>query len=482
MVGTGNDKISFKKALDRINRRQLDEIGTEKSREKPINILDRKIKNLENEKKELEKYKNLRYEIEENKKNLEKEIANLKNENDFLKEIKIISEEENLEKEKIKIKEKILEENIDKINLINNEISEMKNKNISELKSEKKINNKKNKLNKKIIIYFLIIILFNILQFFIIKNKLINYILISTIPAYLLACIIIKNKLNKKIKINNNIEKNDLINLEKINNKENEKNILEKNNKNLKNEINNLKNNLIIKINSEKEKIKNNYLNKIEKDEINILINAKNVNLELEKLQNEINDKIIKLNTLEIERKNIEPKLENLSKMEEELVNNNEKMSTLKKVNFSFELAKEILEKSYEEMKNNITPKFTNNLSKTISEITNQKYKKIAFNDEKGLIIELDNGNYVPASKLSIGTIDQLYLSLRLSMADELSKEKMPIILDEVFAYYDNDRLLNTLKYINTEFKEHQVIIFTCTNREKEILKNINIDFNLIEI
>lgn len=168
--------------------------------------------------------------------------------------------------------------------------------------------------------------------------------------------------------------------------------------------------------------------------------------------------------------------------MEEELVNNNEKMSTLKKVNFSFELAKEILEKSYEEMKNNITPKFTNSLSKTISEITNQKYKKIAFNDEKGLVIELDNGNYVPVSKLSIGTIDQLYLSLRLSMADELSKEKMPIILDEVFAYYDNDRLLNTLKYINTEFKEHQVIIFTCTNREKEILKNINIDFNLIEI
>ena len=70
---------------------------------------------------------------------------------------------------------------------------------------------------------------------------------------------------------------------------------------------------------------------------------------------------------------------------------------------------------------------------------------KIMFNDEVGLIIELGNGNYVPASKLSIGTIDQLYLSLRLSMAEELSNEKLPIILDEAFAYYDEERLENIL-------------------------------------
>ena len=94
----------------------------------------------------------------------------------------------------------------------------------------------------------------------------------------------------------------------------------------------------------------------------------------------------------------------------------------------------------------------------------------------------MENGNYVPASKLSIGTIDQLYLSLRLSMVEELSKEKMPIILDEAFAYYDTERLENILKYINEKFIGHQIIIFTCTNREKEILKNLNINFNNIEL
>ena len=43
LVGTGSDNVSYKRAMDRINKRQLDEIGTEKSREKPINILQRKL-------------------------------------------------------------------------------------------------------------------------------------------------------------------------------------------------------------------------------------------------------------------------------------------------------------------------------------------------------------------------------------------------------------------------------------------------------
>ena len=477
--------------MDRINRRQLDEIGTGKSREKPINILQRKIEYLENEKKEFKKYENIIYEIEENKNNLKNEINNLENENNLLKEIKLISDKENIEKEKIKIKENIKNENNEKINIIKKEIIDTKNnnKNILELNTEKiknnkKINKEKNKLNKKLIIFFILINLMNILQFIFVKNKLINFIFLLTVPTYLIFCFLIKNKLNKKIKKEEEIEKNNLINLEKIkkeiNNKENEIKILENNNINLENEINNSKNNLLLKINLEKEKIKNNYLNKIEKNKLNNLINEKNINFEMENLQNEISNKKIKLTSIELERKNTNLKLENLSKIEEELVNNKEKLSTLQKINLSFQLAKEILEQSYEKMRNTVTPRFTQELSKNISEITDGKYNKIMFNDEVGLIIELGNGNYVPASKLSIGTIDQLYLSLRLSMAEELSKESLPIILDEAFAYYDEERLENILKYINKKFNNHQIIILTCTDREKEILKNNNIEYNYI--
>ena len=65
---------------------------------------------------------------------------------------------------------------------------------------------------------------------------------------------------------------------------------------------------------------------------------------------------------------------------------------------------------------------------------------------------------------------------------NEISKEKMPIILDESFAYYDNERLENILKFINENYKENQVIIFSCSNREKEIMDRSDIKYNFIEL
>ena len=48
MVGTGDDNVSFKRAIERLERKQLNEIGTERSREKPINVISRKMEKLEN--------------------------------------------------------------------------------------------------------------------------------------------------------------------------------------------------------------------------------------------------------------------------------------------------------------------------------------------------------------------------------------------------------------------------------------------------
>ena len=188
------------------------------------------------------------------------------------------------------------------------------------------------------------------------------------------------------------------------------------------------------------------------------------------------------MHTLNLDKKNIEPQLDNLSKIEEELVNNNEKMLTLQKLNMSMNLAKNILSNSYEKMKNSVTPKFTENLSHNISSITDGKYNKVMFNEEEGLIVELQNGDYIPVNRFSIGTIDQLYLSLRLSMINELSDETVPIFLDEAFAFYDDERLKNILDYLNSKFSNRQIIIFTCTNREKSIFENKNIDYNYMEL
>ena len=74
-----------------------------------------------------------------------------------------------------------------------------------------------------------------------------------------------------------------------------------------------------------------------------------------------------------------------------------------------------------------------------------------------------------------------MYLSLRLSAIREVSKEKMPIILDETFAYFDNERLSSILKYIKSNYN-NQVIIFACSNREVECLESLKIDYNLINL
>lgn len=98
------------------------------------------------------------------------------------------------------------------------------------------------------------------------------------------------------------------------------------------------------------------------------------------------------------------------------------------------------------------------------------------------MVTETENGNYVLADRLSVGTIEQMYLSLRLSIIKELSEETIPIFLDESFAYYDDERLENILKFINDEFKNIQIIIFTCTTRERDLFDKLKINYNLISL
>ncbi len=479
LVGTGENNVSFKRAMDRIDRRRLDEIGTDRSRERPINIVTKRIDELEKEKQELEKYENIKYEIEESKNNLKKQIENLEHENQYLKEIKLINENEKIENEKIKLKENLKHENQTKTKEIKNKINEIRLNHEDIFEENEKIKEKKDTLNKKQIISFLAVFFINILQFVFIRNIYFNCIFLLTIPMVLIFSIISKNKItNKQSNMKKHIEKAE----SEINSLKQEKELLEKNNDELEEEINKLKNEYQLKISREKEKINNKYFNQIEETKIKELARLENINLEIQKVENELNHKKIELHTLNLDNKNIEPKLENLSNIEEELVENTEKRMSLKSLEKSIYLAKEVLEQSYERMKNTVTPKFTEELSRTIAEITNGKYNKVRLNDDTGLVVESENGNYIPVSRLSVGTIDQLYLSLRLAMVENLSEEKMPIILDETFAYYDTERLENILRYISERFFDHQVMIFTCTHRERDLLEELNLAFNLVEM
>ena len=450
IAGTGNSNMSYNKAKDRLNKKQLDEVGTERTQGKPINILKNKIKNIEQILGKLNLYKENKSIIEQNKIKLKNKIREQEQRKELIKQISELNEKIIIETEKANYKRNIKEEKESKIQELINE----KNKLIQE--------NKNNKTNNKLfIIIFFVLISLLIANIVIIKNKFITYTTLILVGAEIVIYYLAKAQKEKRKKevLKNNT---DLINT-KIELLEKEKEVIEEE---IKTEENELK--------AEKEHIKNKY-----NIELYDIENSKN---DLEQITNEINEGKIKLNTLEIEEKGISSQLEELITLQEEHENLSEQLIEIEQKNYEINLAKEFLEKAYEKMKTIITPKFTENLSQTIKNITNDKYSKVNINDENGLIIEMQNGEYVSAEKLSIGTIDQLYLSLRMSMVEEISKEKMPIILDEAFAYYDDERLENILKYLIERFNNHQLIIFTCTNREKEILNKLNYKFNNIEL
>lgn len=478
IISTGKHNTSYKKAIERINKRQTDEIGTSRTREKPINVIDEKLNRIEQERSDLENQVNIKQEKEENKKMLEKESIHKTTKRNILKEIINIKNNQKIEQEKIKIKNNIINDNENKINYLEEEKNELEKEKNNLLNS--KIKNKNKLLNKKILIYLILFILINILQFIFVKNKLINYIFSLTTAMVLIFYLLfnkIKNKNNKKIILN---KKQDIEN--KINNLENEIKVLKNNKNNIEKEIekNKLENNLKNKL--EIEKIKNKYKNIFNEKEIIEIINYENPENEIDEIEKNINNDQIKIETINIELKNIEDKFERYSTIEEEKENLLEEKENIEALERSMQIAKDTLTSAYEEMKNNINPQFVKQLSINISKITNDKYKNIIFNDKDGLIIELENGQYISADRLSVGTIEQIYLALRFAILMEITDEKIPVFLDEAFAFYDTDRLKDTLKYFNSEFKDRQIIIFTCTRREKEILESLEINYNYVEL
>ena len=121
-------------------------------------------------------------------------------------------------------------------------------------------------------------------------------------------------------------------------------------------------------------------------------------------------------------------------------------------------------------------------ISRYVSALTNNKYDSLSVDDNLNITINYE-GNIVSIDKLSTGTIDQIYLALRLAIADIIctNKERLPLLFDDCFAMYDNVRLCSTLKYLSNNINS-QVIIFTCHTREDEILKREEIKYNSINI
>ena len=439
LAESGDEEVSYKNASSLLSKLMLNEIGTDRSQDRPINVTKQRITELENKIEEIKQFEDSKYQFENNVSDLKEEIEEEKNNKKIYDEIKQVLNKNNEENEKIKIKEKIIKDNEEKIAKI-------------KLKKED-CDNQAKKSNYKFAIMTIILLAIVVLNFIFIKNKVVNFIILG------LGIIIFGISIWLKFK-------NQKQNLDK------EFDVLNETNEKLKQELDVEKEEMLTNINAEKDGLVSKYGENI-KDLFNNSIEEI-----IRDNREEINRLELEIHKQELNQKNIEPKLEEYSKDIDELNVEYERLEELERRKKIYDFTADILEKSYVEMKNNVSPRFNENLSKNIAKFSNEKYKNISI--VNGINVELDDGRFVGTDYLSTGTIDQIYLALRLSVIDEISKEKMPIILDEAFAYYDDERLANVLKFLTNI--DNQLIIFSCTNREKEILEKLNVKYNLVEL
>lgn len=538
LAGTGEDNVSYKKALIKLQEKIRDEIGTNKTSQKPINIIEKEITEINNKITETEKYRNRKYEIDEEKEQILSELKELEQQKQILQELQNSMKSEEETKNRLEIREKNRKDNIAKINELTNQkntinaeservqsakshlqdIIKGHKENIEKLNSEiEKIANEKEETQEKekpsisFMVITVVLTIALICSIVLIKNYIFSGVLGVVIIANIVFYVINKNKQKvNKAKLREKINQEKQYKREKLENQkqqiianvnttekelekqeEGEKQVnselsmlkgqiilLEKNNEKITEEIE--QDNKAIK--EESNKNKQQIIEKYKDKNINDLLYINDYQNYISKIEETINNNRIRIKGLEIEYNTIVPQLDEMVVLEEKREADKEKLAELREKESTINIAIENLMDAYEEMKTTITPKFTKNLSESIQKISSNKYNKVTINDENGMIIENNRGEYVEAIKLSTGTIDQLYLALRLSMIDELSKENLPIILDESFAYSDNNRLKNMLQYLTSDLNNHQTIIFTCTDREQKMLEEMNIPYNVVEL
>lgn len=212
-----------------------------------------------------------------------------------------------------------------------------------------------------------------------------------------------------------------------------------------------------------------------------ILKQKESIGLNLELFNKESED-------LRIRREKLNWELLSIEGWEDKLIEKQQLYEELKEQKRKNDLELEAVKLSIETINSlsvDIHDSFGRKLNELVSEFSNeltgQKYRDIKV-DEKLNIKAGHKDNYVLINRLSAGTIEQLYLALRLAVAELVYEEDiMPILIDDGFALYDDNRAISALRYLEGQ-RKGQVILFTCHNREKTILDKLNINYHYIEL
>ncbi len=127
--------------------------------------------------------------------------------------------------------------------------------------------------------------------------------------------------------------------------------------------------------------------------------------------------------------------------------------------------AQEYLVMAQGELESRFAPRITAGAGAYLKTLTGGRYQRLLMDREMNLSAAAQKeGTALPAAWRSEGTVDQMYLALRLAVAQVLLPHA-PLILDDVFVRFDEGRLSAALELLSRE--QRQVIVFSCQEREK---------------
>jgi len=205
----------------------------------------------------------------------------------------------------------------------------------------------------------------------------------------------------------------------------------------------------------------------------------------LRETEEQIKNCEISIGTLKTRLENA-PSSEDLADVEDEINRLTEEKQRLELAGRSIRTAREILQEVGSRIQVDYSARLNDGMSRFLSMITGGRYGSIKTDPDGHVYLEVPEcEELVPAGRLSSGTIDQVYFSMRLAAVSmmEKGKETIPLFLDEPFLQYDEGRALQAFRLLKEASENRQVFFMTSKRREAELAKQVwGEKLNLIEL
>ena len=117
-------------------------------------------------------------------------------------------------------------------------------------------------------------------------------------------------------------------------------------------------------------------------------------------------------------------------------------------------------------MQNRFSPELGRRTAQIFRQLTGGQYQDVVLDRTFHLSAEPEgDALYRDANLLSAGTVDQLYLSVRLALC-RLTVPDAPILLDDALCAFDDSRMALALEALKEMGAERQILLFSCHSRE----------------